>query len=100
YRLIKSRLDEPERCQGPLGVLSKQMKPTFQQLNSLFETVKLNRLEAFGIASLTPVPIDHLSARLRSWRENRGALSPWNGYRMRQSQLAALGLDAVVERLH
>ena len=67
---------------------------------SLFETVKLDRLEVFGIASLTPIAIDRLSARLRSWRENRGALSQWIGYRMRRSQLEALGLDAVVERLH
>jgi very-short-patch-repair endonuclease len=100
YRLIKSRLDEPERCQGPLGVLNKQMKPTFHHLNSLFETVKLNRLEVFGIASITPIPIDRLSARLRSWRENRGSLSQWIGYRMRQRQLEAYGLDAVVQRLH
>jgi very-short-patch-repair endonuclease len=100
YRLIKSRLDAPERCQEPLAVLARQMKPAFQQLNALFETVQLNRLEAFGIASLTPIPIDQLSARLRSWRENRGALSQWIGYRMRRSQLEALGLDAVVQRLH
>ncbi len=76
------------------------MKPAFQQLNALFEAVKLNRLEAFGNASLTPIPIEELSARLRSWRENRGALSQWIGYRMRQGQLKSLGLDAVVERLH
>ncbi len=100
HRLIKSRLDEPERCQEPLGVLTRQMKPAFQQLNALFEAVKLDRLEAFGVGSLAAIPIEQLSARLRSWRENRGMLSQWVGYRMRRSQLEALGLDAVVERLH
>ena len=100
YRLIKSQLNEPERCKEPLAVLARLMKPAFQQLNALFDAVKLNRLEAFGVASLTPIPIEQMTARLRSWRENRGALSQWIGYRMRRSQLEALGLDAVVQRLH
>ena len=100
YRLIKSRLDEPERCEQPLGALAKQIKAVFPQINSLFKTVQLDLLEAFGIATLSPIPIDAMSARLRSWRENPGALSQWIGYRMRRSQLAADGLDAVIERLH
>src|SRR5207237_7589264 len=100
YRLIKSRLDEPERCQQPLGVLAKQWQPALDQINSLFGALELNRLEAFGTASILAIPIDALSTRLRRWREAPGTLSQWIGYRMRRNQLEADGLGAVVERLH
>ena len=100
YRLIKSRLHEPERCQQPLGVLAQQLKAACNQVGSLFEAVRLNLPEAFGVASIPAIAIDPLFARLRRWREDPEALSQWIGYRMRRDRLEADGLGALVERLH
>src|SRR5262249_43240445 len=100
HRLILSRLEEPERCQEPLAVLAQQGKPVFHHIPSLFESITLNLSEAFGVASIAAISLDHLSARLRRWREDPEALSQWIGYRMRRNRLEADGLCALVERLH
>ena len=100
HRALLVTLDQPELCRNSLNALTASLRPSFDRLAVLFQTLQLDCAEAFGVDSVLLVPVRTLVDRLRKWQERPEDPSEWIDYQASRDRLDLAGMGAVAAAIH
>lgn len=100
FRKVEAGLADPGVLPKLVQAVAADLKPLMDELKDLFQSLKLDPLEAFGEADLRKLSLVELSQRLARWSEHPELLSSWVNYYARAARLVRDGFQAVVQRLH
>ncbi|HET9931599.1 MAG TPA: DUF4011 domain-containing protein, partial [Polyangiaceae bacterium] len=95
-RLAAARLGSPQAAGERLRGFEARLSQLYTTLHVATSTLALDLREAFGVATLSEVPLAALRERFGQWLEAPMILDRWCAYAAAVSALPRLGLDALV----
>jgi very-short-patch-repair endonuclease len=84
---------------GLVKQVAQQLSPLLEDLQKLFQQIKLDVSIAFGVRDLRLIPLRHLRDRLQLWQDNPEAITNWVAYYMRWRKLDDYGMAPLAQRL-
>ena len=99
-RGLVSRLDDRARPAERAGAAEQQSERFVADLRGLYADLQFSPLAALGTDCIASVPAATLAEQLAAWLAAEESLSNWVAYRGRAARARALGIAALVDRLH
>jgi len=100
HRKVLANLERPELCQPSLNALSTRLRPSFDRLKSLLESLDFDCNQAFGVNSILSVPVRDLVERMSEWRDTPEILADWIGYQACRHRLDQVEMTPTISAIH
>jgi very-short-patch-repair endonuclease len=98
-RQIAARLKDAGACVQPMDRLNQCTERLRDGLPRLCTQMCVDFAEAFQTEAVELIPLANLAARLEIWSANPESLSKWVAFSIREAQLRAIGLGALLDRI-
>ena len=98
-RALAGRIPDRVATAQTAATLVRDRDSYLVELNRVADSLKLDRVLAFGGDHLDQQPVHRLSSRLTRWRMEPESLSTWVAYRDRATKARSEGLVEFVDRL-
>lgn len=99
YRLVYANLHGTEEWKSPLKQISSDFESVFDELDTLFCSLKVNLMDAFGTEDRRSIELALLDERLREWNQRREDLSTWTAYTTQKKRLVESDLVQLTMKL-